>query len=68
MLKFSKRVQPGHVVMKHGEKFVRCNSGKRIFGVVQAGYTQRILTDNGLVTVEVPAGVVTYGPVMAFHK
>lgn len=61
-LKFSKKVRPGMLVALHGQKFVRCGELNRAFGVVQSGATQRVLTDRGWVLVDIPKGIVTYGP------
>ena len=62
MLKFSKQVRPGHLVVRSGDRYIRasCRS-RRIVGIMQAGTVQRVLTDTGVVSAYFPRGIVIDG-------
>lgn len=60
-IKISKRVRPGTLVTKHGDKYVRCGPHRQPSGVYQDANTLRILSSEGLQTFFTPAGIVMQG-------
>ena len=60
-MNLSKSVKSGSLVTKRADKFILCGRTARPFGVYQSGYDLVILTDKGLRTFSIPAGIVKHG-------
>lgn len=72
-MKISKAVQPGDMLVKRGDKYIKASrrdKHKRLVGVYQVGFRQIILpTDGGPMREwNTPTGIVAAGPVRAAVK